>query len=626
MADSSGNSKFTGGYRERTLISYVDIDGDGDDDIFFIGSSNGPELYINYFENVGGKSDPIYKFITDRYSPYDYFDSRFNIYRPIIQFADIDGDNDFDLLMGYGTTLRLYRNSGTSKKASFNWDNYESVLTAGDCDQYRCYCGFPSFVDIDHDGDLDLFYVVNSSRNPYPYPTIRFYRNIGDKNKFNFKMESENFIQGISPNGNLCFYDMDNDSDYDLLFYGRNSTGSEMKLYLYENTGNSTTFNFQLKSDSLLGVDYFPHTSFEYLTMSKNGNDARILFSLTEGPVYSFKISTIDNALRLKYVSNCFLDIDLGSNSFPQFADIDNDGDFDMFVAGGSNITSDSYGEQRHLWYFENLGDKYNPKFQYKESFYDTMKNISQFRFADIDADGDLDLFTGGSYYGDGEKINFYLNTGSKDSAAFRKIDTATISPNTRKVVFPSPLLFDIDGDNDLDLMISYRATVDYSSSFCLYKNTGDIHNPVWELVTNKYFNLPLGVYDAWDYDKDGDSDLIVLGNMYENTGSKYSASFTANGQIQNLKLDGGLEAMTLIDIDSDGDKDLFIGNNDGGILFYRNDTPTGVEKEKPNGNMDFQLFPNYPNPFNSETTISFQLNKAAMVDLYSSTLIKRHA
>ncbi|HEX2960574.1 MAG TPA: FG-GAP-like repeat-containing protein [Ignavibacteriales bacterium] len=611
MNDSSGNSIFTGGYRERTLMSYVDIDGDGDDDIFFIGSSNGPELCINYFENIGSKSDPKYKFITDRYSPYDYFDSRFNRYRPIIQFADIDGDNDYDLLMGYGTTLRLYRNSGTSSQASFNWDNYETVLTAGDCNEYRCYCGYPSFVDIDHDGDLDLFYVVNSSRNPYPYPTIRFYRNIGDKNNFNFKLESENLIQGISPNGNLCFYDTDNDSDYDLLFYGSNSTDSEMKLYLYENTGDSTAFNFKLKSDSLLNVNYFSSTSFEFISVCDDKKGARFCFSTTEGPAFSFRYVSKDNSFKPDQESICFLDLDIGSKSFPQFVDIDNDGDYDLFIAGKGNSILNKNLWPKSFWYFENTGDKYHPKFISRTFQSDTIKNILQFKFADIDSDGDYDLFTGST----DNEIKFYLNTGTKESASFMLIDTASIRPAASYAGYPSPLLFDMDGDSDLDLMISFRAFVYPGPPVLIYKNTGDKYHPVWTSDSQNYFNIQngpaFGVYDAWDYDKDGDSDLTVLGKIYENTGSKYSASFTENGLIKNLKSDNGLDAMTLIDIDSDGDKDLFIGNNDGGILFYRNDTPTSVEKERPNSSMDFLLFPNYPNPFNPGTKIKYHVGSA---------------
>ncbi len=37
LNDGAGNPLFTGGNGLRSLLSFVDIDGDGDEDIFFIG-------------------------------------------------------------------------------------------------------------------------------------------------------------------------------------------------------------------------------------------------------------------------------------------------------------------------------------------------------------------------------------------------------------------------------------------------------------------------------------------------------------------------------------------------------------------------------------------------------------
>ena len=92
--------------------------------------------------------------------------------------------------------------------------------------------------------------------------------------------------------------------------------------------------------------------------------------------------STIPN-----FIDNGYLaDIDLGFFSIPEFCDIDNDDDYDLFIG--------NYNGQ--IYFYENIGDRQN--FEFIESFFeisiDPSIKRSATEFIDLDNDGDFDLLT----------------------------------------------------------------------------------------------------------------------------------------------------------------------------------------------------------------------------------------
>ncbi|MCP4251167.1 MAG: hypothetical protein GY778_29365, partial [bacterium] len=120
-----------------------------------------------------------------------------------------------------------------------------------------------------------------------------------------------------------------------------------------------------------------------------------------------------------------------------------------------------------------------------------------------------------------------------------------------------------------------------------LYRNAGPAEDPT--LVLESLGLLPDAFRDFTlpqivDWDADGRDDLTVGGRFfglswYRNTAATdaFPDSLTLVAQPDSLpgSDDGYRLALALADIDSDGDRDLFIGEEDGGVNFYRHDGGT---------------------------------------------------
>jgi hypothetical protein len=124
------------------------------------------------------------------------------------------------------------------------------------------------------------------------------------------------------------------------------------------------------------------------------------------------------------------------------------------------------------------------------------------------------------------------------------------------------------------------------------------------------------------DLDLDGKLDLLIHSNWsthtsyYHNIGTPQQMNF----QLVTDNLVGDslqLAVVDAADIDQDGDVDLFYGQYNGGIRFFRNVTgespvPPGPKRPAPIERMITIL----PNPGNSGTTISYVLSHPQHVNL----------
>ena len=132
----------------------------------------------------------------------------------------------------------------------------------------------------------------------------------------------------------------------------------------------------------------------------------------------------------------------------------------------------------------------------------------------------------------------------------------------------------DFDGDYDL-----YAGEAGFQIFF--FRNTGTSFSPNFTYISTNpggIANLGGNVAPALvDIDDDGDFDLFtgeVYGNIYyyKNIGTKFNAVFSvAFTNPFGLSDVGNSSTPSFSDVDFDGDYDAFIGNQLGNIIFFRN-------------------------------------------------------
>lgn len=195
--------------------------------------------------------------------------------------------------------------------------------------------------------------------------------------------------------------------------------------------------------------------------------------------------------------------------------------------------------------------------------------------FGDLDGDGDFDCLTV-EYY---NNFRFFENIGASQNPAFTSPQLNPFNLNAGVSYYNySPILTDIDGDGDLDLLTTGYAynniTYDYDYGVIFRENTGTSSVPNFAPPAVNPFNMAsLSNFWLWgissgDLDDDGDFDLLFSAYDYNtgadgifflrNTGQAVSPSFPS---IQtnpfSISLLADYNFFSLGDLDSDGDLDI---------------------------------------------------------------------
>lgn len=198
----------------------------------------------------------------------------------------------------------------------------------------------------------------------------------------------------------------------------------------------------------------------------------------------------------------------------------------------------------------------------------------------DLDGDGDLDLLVGNKIeQGDplNGKLYRYINQGSAQAPAFSPAGALDVGTGYHLL----PAFGDLDGDGDLDAIVGT-----WEDQLRMYRNDATDGSIALTLADSAVVTLTRGrnaTPAVGDVDGDGDLDLFVgessgAVNYYENTGDVRRPEFTLiSDEYQDI--DVGRRSMPVLrDIDQDGDLDLLVGSESEGIHIFRNDgTPAAA-------------------------------------------------
>lgn len=562
----------------------ADIDRDGDKDLV-VGSptsDSGNALY--YYENVGTSANPVFteRALGDnpfRYLVYEY-PVTLNTIRPA--FGDFDKDGDLDLVVGcVQQGLRYYKNitdwsqsnpSIEFQKQTATWDFVTGV--GNPFLGINFFYSAPHIVDFDgdHDDDLVLATLADSGDGN---ETIHLYTNDGTG------VFTHSHLSGVNPGGtrlSVAVVDFDSDNDKDII------TGDEDGAFKYfENTGGNTfqeSTTWSVFNSFNLGTSIVP----AFADLNNDGKHEAIIGSSPNSSPQS--IVYLENKgsntyEKLSGIHDPFGGIWIYFDATPYFADVDQDGDDDILF---DNRRAD-------IIYLKNNNGVYDYATPEENIFSGIVTaNAFSISYIDLNGDGKRDI-VGGSAIG----VQYFQST----STGFSSVPVAS-GPFSAITTFDYPKtdFADVDSDGDFDLFLSDATDATQSRYYVRYfENTGSATAPVFTERTGTA-NLLNGILEEYelyprlaDIDHDGDLDAligeggdvhaeIVNSNeflFYENVGTTGAPSFVYVGDLVPQYENAEYFSPAFSDIDHDGDLDVIEGDDVGFISLYRNNNTEPV-------------------------------------------------
>lgn len=524
----------------------VDVEGDNDLDIVYYDTNYGAMLWLRnegegnftsittslinsisnfYFTDFSGDglADMVVTTTSGLKSYVNNGNTTFNLTETLdtttsgkfITAADIDGDNDNDIVLLYssGTTKKIYcyKNNGGVFDNAVTLVNSIAVTSPITNDNIILQAA-----DVDADGKVDIL-----CGTPH-MGRLAWYKNL-DNDLFGAEQVFTTLAKGVSE---IAMGDIDDDGQDDVV-----ATALDIhKVAWYRNTGTGFTDEAIVSSNAI-----YPHAAAG--DMDGDGDIDMVTVSTGDNKVAWYKNADGEggfNAERQIIISNAVI--------FPQnlqIADVDNDGDMDIAINSGSPSVANSYT----FLLFKNNGQGIFTE----EAVFSGTSILSY--LADIDNDGDLDILTGPS----GMKIRTNNGVG-----VFSEPETFALGTN---FTYDADWIID-DADNDglTDIILINGP----NSRF--FKGTGN-----GAFAAPQIFNMSTtAIYKLYDMDGDGIKDLVAVkgsnqtGNQtpqYIGWRRKVATSdvyepmvilYTTNIPDYNIYYDFGIN-----DLDGDGDPDI---------------------------------------------------------------------
>lgn len=389
---------------QESSIAFADVDGDNDQDVLITG--------VNLVQ-PGTPGDRISKLYTN--------DGTGNFTEVLgtpfvgveygsIAFADVDGDNDQDVLItgrsDAGFSSKLYTNDGAGNFTEVLGTPFQGVDESS-----------IAFADVDGDNDQDVLICGHEVSSPVYVPASRLYINDGSGS---FTEMPDTPFDGVR-DASIAFADVDGDDDQDVLITGSgstNGTGLISKLYTNDGLGAFT---------EVLGTPFVGVTYGAIAFADVDGDeDQDVLITGNDG---SFSGGT--SRLYTNDGTGNFTEV--MDTPFPglmasavAFTDVDGDNDQDLLLTGGFGSLILPY---TRLYTNDGSGN-----FTEVESTpFDELRDGS-IAFADVDGDNDQDVLLTGSDLMANYLSKLYTNDGLVSSS-----DDLFVDARLELTLFPNP-------------------------------------------------------------------------------------------------------------------------------------------------------------------------------------------
>ena len=331
--NTSGLTGTTGGSSD-----WGDYDGDGDPDLILTGEDSGSSGTTTLYENEGSgfSKAPASSVLA-------------GVLKGSSAWGDADGDGDLDLVVTGSSTATIYLNDDGSDTFSVLGDGDED----GNTDGFTPVTASTSdWADIDDDGDLDLVITGNDGLSP----SAALYRNDGT-GTFSLlddvdEDESTDFLTGVQ-DGAVAWGDYNGDGAPDLVITGNDGTGPSAALYRNDGTGTFSVVNDGNEdgsTDPLAKVEFGAVAWSDvdgdgdpdlHVSGQTSGAPVATVYENDGGTFSELNPNPIGNSAKL-------IGLDRPATSW---GDLDNDGDLDLAAIGAIQTEIEGPKEPRTFLY-----------------------------------------------------------------------------------------------------------------------------------------------------------------------------------------------------------------------------------------------------------------------------------
>ncbi len=497
-------------------------------------------------------------------------------------WGDINNDTYPDLVKLEGSMVQLFKNNGNG---SFTRIDYGHIVNT------QFYQNSVAFGDYNNDGYLDIYVSNLGPGTPIQpgqplSPQINFlYKNRGLP-YYEFDLETNN---GLDSDSNMTWtsswVDYNNDGFIDLFVPGDQG---DKDLFFINNGDGSFT-----KDESLSFLNPGEFSAAGSFSDFDNDGDQDLLVVNYQGvnnELYRNELMESGEPVFTKITTGPVV-TDQAYDLAPAFGDYNNDGYMDIFIG---------------TWIGQpNLLFKNNGNFNFTKVNGDPIVEQTwtlAYTWIDFNNDGYLDCFVANSQ---GENNTLYQNNGN---GTFFKVTEADAGDIVSSWGFTSGAsIADYDNDGDLDIFVP-------GEQASLFRNDIGSNNN-WFVVSckgTKSNRLGIGTKIKIKAEVNNGNSIWQLREIHGGpTGDR-----AQNNQRAHFGVGSAMLLDTLILEWPSGTRDLYT-NVEVNQFFnaVEGNATTEIQNDK-NNEVDFVLYPNYPNPFNPNTTIAFNLDKKENVSL----------